>query len=54
MRQVNIEFSASSFPQIFEFPAAENSATLIEPSSPLAENSATLTMNRIFRMIFLG
>ena len=41
-RVLRFEFPASSSP-IFEFPASENSATLIEPSSPLAENSATLT-----------
>ena len=40
-RVLRFEFPASSSP-IFEFPASENSATLIEPSSPLAENSANL------------
>ena len=41
MRQVNIEFSASSFPQIFEFPAAENSTNIIETEFPASENSVT-------------
>ena len=39
LRQVNLEFPASSSPHIFEFSVAENSAHLLSPEFSAADNS---------------